>query len=215
MGQRGPVPNRSEDLSRDRDADRGDRAPITRGQSRPAHVPEPDPDWHRVSRMLWDGALTSGHADFYESSDRAFLYPCLRRAERLQRGHGPPRALRDDVRRAESGDDGAPPDRGRPTAGADRAAGRRQRRRRQRPDPADDRRDAGTGAGDRAQMCGMRLAPGLMPAVPESGRPPMGAGRAANVSKRVCRLVRSANPAAGRTVDRLVTVGEAGWRCHC
>ena len=67
-----------------------------------------------------------------------------------------------------------------------------------------------------ARRCvGMRLAPGLMPAVPESGRPPMGAGRAANVSKRVCRLVRSANPAAGRTVDRLVTVGEAGWRCHC
>lgn len=71
MGQRGLVPNRSEDLSRDRDSDRGDRAPISRGQSRPATIPEPDPEWRRVARMLWDAALTSGQADFYESSDYA------------------------------------------------------------------------------------------------------------------------------------------------
>jgi hypothetical protein len=57
MGQRGPVPNRSEDLSRDRDANRGDRPPISKGQSRPASVPDPDPEWHRVARMLWDAAL--------------------------------------------------------------------------------------------------------------------------------------------------------------
>ncbi|MFY1620049.1 hypothetical protein [Micromonospora sp. WMMD736] len=74
MGTRGPVPNRSDDLSRDRDANRGDKAPITKGKSRPARVPEADPDWHPIARLLWDATLESGQADFYESSDYAFLY---------------------------------------------------------------------------------------------------------------------------------------------
>lgn len=74
MGSRGPVPNRSEDLSRDRDANRGDRAPITKGKSRPASVPEPDPDWHPIALLLWEATIESGQADFYESSDFAFLF---------------------------------------------------------------------------------------------------------------------------------------------
>lgn len=74
MGVRGPVPNRSEDLSRDRDANRGDRPAVTKGQSRPATIPDPDPDWHPIAHMLWDSTIESGQADFYESSDYAFLY---------------------------------------------------------------------------------------------------------------------------------------------
>lgn len=74
MGSRGPVPNRSEDLSRDRDANRGDRPAITKGKSRPASVPEPDPTWHPIARLLWDATIESGQADFYESSDYAFLF---------------------------------------------------------------------------------------------------------------------------------------------
>ncbi|MFC3504456.1 hypothetical protein ACFOOK_26290 [Micromonospora krabiensis] len=74
MGSRGPVPNRSDDLSRDRDANRGDRAPITKGKSRPATVPDPDEGWHPIARLLWNATLESGQADFYESSDYAFLY---------------------------------------------------------------------------------------------------------------------------------------------
>lgn len=74
MGSRGPVPNRSDDLSRDRDANRGDRAPITKGQSRPARIPEPDPEWHPIARLLWDASIESGQTDFYESSDFAMLY---------------------------------------------------------------------------------------------------------------------------------------------
>lgn len=74
MGVRGPVPNRSADLSRDRDVDRGDRAPITKGLSRPATIPEPDAEWHAIATMLWNAALESGQADFYESSDYAWLF---------------------------------------------------------------------------------------------------------------------------------------------
>jgi len=74
LGSRGPVPNRSDDLSRSRDANRGERAPITKGQSRPASIPEADPGWHPIARLLWDSTLESGQTDFYESSDYAFLY---------------------------------------------------------------------------------------------------------------------------------------------
>lgn len=74
MGARGPVPNRSDDLSRDRDANRGERADITKGKSRPATIPQPDPEWHLIARLLWDAAIESGQTDFYESSDYAVLY---------------------------------------------------------------------------------------------------------------------------------------------
>mgnify|MGYP001377279442 CR=1 FL=1 len=85
MGSRGPVPNRSEDLSRARNANRADRAPITKGQSRPATIPEPDPNWHPIARMLWDAACESGQADFYESSDYAFLYSICEDLSRYKR----------------------------------------------------------------------------------------------------------------------------------
>lgn len=85
MGQRGPVPNRSEDLSRDRDADRGDRAPITKGKSRPATIPEPDKSWHPIALMLWNAALESGQADFYESSDYAWLWNICEELDQYKR----------------------------------------------------------------------------------------------------------------------------------
>lgn len=74
MGVRGPVPNRSDDLSRDRDARRGAAAPVTKGQKRAATVPDADPNWHKIAKLIWDGAIESGQTDFYESSDYAMLY---------------------------------------------------------------------------------------------------------------------------------------------
>jgi hypothetical protein len=74
MGARGPVPNRSGDLSRDRDVNRSDRAPLSKGKSRPATIPAADPTWHPIALMLWNAAIESGQTDFYESSDYALLY---------------------------------------------------------------------------------------------------------------------------------------------
>jgi len=85
MGSRGPVPNRSTDLSRDRNADRAERVPITKGMSRPATIPDPDPAWHPIARMLWDAACESGQADFYESSDYAWLYNICEDLDRYKR----------------------------------------------------------------------------------------------------------------------------------
>lgn len=74
---RGPVPNRSDNLSRDRDANRGDRPPITKGELRPVTIPDADPEWHPIAHMLWEGLLDSGQADFYQSSDWAFAYSLM------------------------------------------------------------------------------------------------------------------------------------------
>lgn len=74
MGSRGPVPNRSNDLSRDRDANRGDRPEITTGTLLPVTIPEPDEDWHPIATMLWESLLESGQSAYYQSSDWAFAY---------------------------------------------------------------------------------------------------------------------------------------------
>lgn len=66
----GPVPNRSTDLSRERDTNRGDRLPLTKGTLRPVEdVPGPDPDWHPIAQELYLSAAESGQSDFYQKSD--------------------------------------------------------------------------------------------------------------------------------------------------
>jgi hypothetical protein len=77
MGQRGPVPNRSEDLSRERDSKRNDRPEITKGELRPVEIPEADPYWHPIAHMLWEGLQVSGQADWYQQSDWAFAYSLM------------------------------------------------------------------------------------------------------------------------------------------
>lgn len=68
------MPNRSEDLSRERDANRGDRPEITKGTLYPVTIPEPDPEWHDIAKMLWDSLAQSGQSAYYQQSDWAFAY---------------------------------------------------------------------------------------------------------------------------------------------
>jgi hypothetical protein len=70
----GPVPNRSDDLARPRSRKGGDQQPVTQGVLRPVTIPDPDPDWHPIARMLWDSLAESGQCDFYQQSDWAFAY---------------------------------------------------------------------------------------------------------------------------------------------
>lgn len=77
MGQRGPVPNRSEDLARDRSRKGGDQQAVTKGTLREVVIPEPDPEWHPIAKMLWDGMVNSGQADFFQESDWAFAYSLM------------------------------------------------------------------------------------------------------------------------------------------
>jgi hypothetical protein len=70
----GPVPNREVDLARPRERKGKDVVPVTRGEARPATIPEADPLWHPIAARLWEGLLESGQADFYQQSDWAFAY---------------------------------------------------------------------------------------------------------------------------------------------
>jgi hypothetical protein len=74
MGARGPVPNHSDDLARDRSRKGGEVQAITKGIARDTVVPEPDEDWHPIARMLWDSLAESGQSDFYQQSDWAFAF---------------------------------------------------------------------------------------------------------------------------------------------
>lgn len=74
MGKRGPVPNRTEDLARPRERKGGDVESVTNGTLRPVEWPEPDPDWHPIALMVWEGLRKSGQADFYQQSDIAYAY---------------------------------------------------------------------------------------------------------------------------------------------
>lgn len=68
------IPMREDQLARQRSRKGGDQQAVKRGVARPVGQVEPDPEWHPVARMLWDGALTSGQSDFYQNSDYAVLY---------------------------------------------------------------------------------------------------------------------------------------------
>lgn len=74
MGTRGPVPERSDNLSRDRDANRGGRPDVTKGVMRPVDIPDADPEWHPIAKMLWESLEQSGQSDFYQQTDWAFAY---------------------------------------------------------------------------------------------------------------------------------------------
>lgn len=71
----GPIPMRESELARPRSRGQGPEAPqVTRGELRPTSPPEPNPEWHISARRLWDAALVSGQADFYQDTDWAMLH---------------------------------------------------------------------------------------------------------------------------------------------
>lgn len=70
----GPIPNRSGDLSRTRNANRANRPPLVKGESLPAEPYEADPDWHPIALQLWEAMKVSGQSAFYEQSDWAYAY---------------------------------------------------------------------------------------------------------------------------------------------
>lgn len=70
----GPVPNRSEDLNRPRARKGGNQQEVTKGVARPTTIPNADPDWHPIAKMLWESLATSGQSDFYQNSDWAIAF---------------------------------------------------------------------------------------------------------------------------------------------
>lgn len=74
MGARGPVPNRDDDLARDRSRKGGESQAATRGVLREVGEHSPNLDWHPIALNAWRSLETSGMADFYQDSDWAYAY---------------------------------------------------------------------------------------------------------------------------------------------
>ena len=70
----GPIPMRSEELSRERDAHRSQTGiKLTRGKSVPSKQPKPDPKWDPMVLELYKSAASTGMSPYYEASDWALL----------------------------------------------------------------------------------------------------------------------------------------------
>lgn len=71
----GPIPNRSTNLSRERDANRGnDRPLLKKGTLRSVEIPDPDPEWHSTAKMFYMSFMSSGQADFFQDTDWAYIW---------------------------------------------------------------------------------------------------------------------------------------------
>lgn len=78
MGARGPVPSRKGDLNGHRSKDElwGDTVTSAPGADEVV-VPDADPLWHPIAKMLWESMKTSGQSRFYEPSDWAYAFSLM------------------------------------------------------------------------------------------------------------------------------------------
>ena len=71
MGERGPIPKRSEERRRNNKPETPtDHVEI----AGPVEIPPANPRWHKVARALYESLAASGQAKFYEPSDWAAAY---------------------------------------------------------------------------------------------------------------------------------------------
>lgn len=83
----GRIPNREADLARPRSRKGSDQVEVTRGELMPVTIPEPDPSWHPIALLVWDGLITSGQSQFYQNSDWAFAYSVCEDLSMYKRPH--------------------------------------------------------------------------------------------------------------------------------
>ena len=71
MGERGPVPKRSEERRRNNKPETPiESVPV----SGPVPIPTADPKWHPTARLIYESLPSSGQAKFYEPSDWSTAY---------------------------------------------------------------------------------------------------------------------------------------------
>lgn len=74
MGTRGPVPKREESRQR---RNQKETPTVKAPGAEEVSVPEADPAWHPIAKRVWDAAVVSGQARFYEPSDWAVLFSLM------------------------------------------------------------------------------------------------------------------------------------------
>ena len=75
----GPIPNRSSDLSRPRERkgsseEHRNTSPLKTGDMMPVTIPDPDPQWHDIATLIYEGLISSGQSRWYQNSDWAIAY---------------------------------------------------------------------------------------------------------------------------------------------
>ena len=69
------IPKPEHELARPRKRKGKDQVPVTVGERRKVSLKlKPEPDWHPIAKQIFEAALNSGQADFYQDSDIAILY---------------------------------------------------------------------------------------------------------------------------------------------
>ena len=74
MGERGPIPKRSDERHR-RNA--SERDVVSSPAAEGVQAPAADGSWHPIAKRLWRAAKESGQSRFYEPSDWAVLYSLM------------------------------------------------------------------------------------------------------------------------------------------
>lgn len=72
-----PIPNRTEDLSRERDANRSNRPAVKNGELMPVKIPNAKPEWDTTVTRLYNAMKTSGQACYFQNSDWHFAHVIL------------------------------------------------------------------------------------------------------------------------------------------
>lgn len=74
MGQRGPVPKRSDERKRRNETS----VPVVEAEgAESVSIPRPDSAWHPIAKRLWRSLEASGQSRFYEPSDWALAYSLM------------------------------------------------------------------------------------------------------------------------------------------
>lgn len=72
-----PIPNRTSDLSRARDANRSNRPEVKNGELMEVAIPNANPEWDATVKRLYKSMRTSGQSCYFQNSDWSFAYIVL------------------------------------------------------------------------------------------------------------------------------------------
>jgi hypothetical protein len=74
MGERGPAPKRDAERRRTNEKETPTMTVEASILAKPVVIPEPDPEWHKVARRVWDSFPESASSVLLEPSDWALLF---------------------------------------------------------------------------------------------------------------------------------------------
>lgn len=90
----GPIPYRTEDLSRERDVKkRANFTGIRKGVLKEVTWFECPNKWHPSVKNIWNSLPNSGIFEYYQDSDLAFIYSLLEDLDAAKRKNGTPPAM--------------------------------------------------------------------------------------------------------------------------